>query len=84
MGQGESKISEEGISWITGDNPPLVLQSIEGELHHLQLTVPLAPQEDKEQQSEQPLAETTLLYSGRLTSCWRTKKSAQLKQKLTS
>ncbi len=41
---------------------------MEGERHHLQLTVPLAPQDDEEQQSKQPFAETTLLYSGQLNS----------------
>jgi hypothetical protein len=51
---------------ITGDNPPLVLQSMEGEHHHLQLTLPLTPQDKEEQQSKQSLAEMTLLYSGQL------------------
>jgi hypothetical protein len=39
---------------------------MEGEHHLLQPTVPLAPQDNKEQQSKQPLAEMTLLCSGQL------------------
>jgi hypothetical protein len=39
---------------------------MEGERHLLQPTVPLTPQDDKDQQSKQPLAEMTLLYSGQL------------------
>ncbi len=66
MGQGGSAISERGVLWITGDDPPLELQPMGGERHHLQPTVPLAPQDNEEQRSKQPLAETTLLYSGQL------------------
>ena len=66
MGRGGSAISEHGATWITGDDPPLMLQSMEGERHHLQQTVPPAPQDNEELQSEQPLAEKTLLYLGPL------------------
>jgi hypothetical protein len=46
-----------------------MLESMEGERHHLQQTVLLAPQDDKELQSEQPLAEKTLFYLGPLKNC---------------
>jgi hypothetical protein len=39
---------------------------MEGEHHLLQPTVPLAPQDDKEQKNKQPFAEMTMVYSGQL------------------
>ena len=66
MGQGGSAITEQGITWITEDDPPLMLQSMEGEHHHLKQTVPPAPQDKEELQSKQPLTGMAKSYYGHL------------------
>jgi hypothetical protein len=54
-GQGGNTIHEHGVWWITSDDPPQLLQVVEGERHTLQQTVPPVLLKDGVQQNKKPL-----------------------------